>query len=128
SRSIGLGCRDYGSTGRRATTIRSGWFRHDMMTSGQNRAVRELHRLRAADPDGFELVDEPYVSDGWLRATVAIRIGPIEVRDGGIDLREREEFILWVPSGFPFDRPRLSVAHKRFAAFPHVVWGKSICL
>src|SRR5690349_2965124 len=98
------------------------------MTSGQERAVRELRRLRAADPDGFELVVEPDQLDDALVAVIGIRVGPVETAPGGLDLREREEFILTVPPNFPFDFPRLSVAHDRFAGFPHVVWTHGICL
>ena len=33
------------------------------------------------------------------------RIGTIETREGGLQLREREEFMLTVPEDFPFQRP-----------------------
>ncbi len=98
------------------------------MTSGQQRALRELERLRATDPNIFELVYKPYLKDGWLIAKVALNLGVMEMREDGLDLKEREEFILYVPPGFPFDRPHLRVAHTRFAMFPHVTWVKTICL
>ena len=100
-----------------------------MITEGQQRAIRELRRLNAAAPNMFELVIEPHVvDDGWLVVIIGLRLGPIELRAGGLDLREREEFILLIPPGFPFDLPYLGVAHNRFAGFPHVIWGKTICL
>jgi len=98
------------------------------MTSGQQRAIRELERLSATDQDGFELIDTPFLKDEWLVATIGFRLGLIETQEGGLDLREREEFILRVPPGYPFDRPVLQVAHVRFAGFPHVIWAKTICL
>ena len=99
------------------------------MTSGQERAVLELRRLASADDGGFELGNEPTVIEsGLLIATVGLRIGPIRHEAGGLSLREREDFVLVIPEGFPFDQPRLRVTHTRFAGFPHVTWGKSICL
>ena len=74
------------------------------MTSGQQRALRELERLSATDPNTFELVDKPYLEDGWLISKVCLNLGPMEMKEDGLDLREREEFILRVPPGFPFDR------------------------
>jgi hypothetical protein len=98
------------------------------MTPGQQRAVRELERLRAASESTFELVHEPTIIGNWLVATISLQIGPIEMREDGLDLREREEFILFVPPDFPFERPKLTVEHKRFAGFPHVIWTNTICL
>lgn len=99
-----------------------------MITSGQKRAIRELERLSATDSNTFELVDKPYLKDGWLISKIGLHLGAMEMREGGLDLREREEFILRVPPGFPFDRPHLRVEHRRFAMFPHVTWIKTICL
>jgi hypothetical protein len=98
------------------------------MTNGQQRGVRELERLAAVGGSAFELVGKPTVANDWLVATVSVCLGVIEMRTGGLDLREREEFTLFVPPGFPFDRPFLMVAHSRFAGFPHVTWGKWLCL
>lgn len=99
-----------------------------MTTAGQQRAIQELERLSSIDPNEFELIDEPHQYENWLLATVSIRLGLIEQRAGGLDLREREQFILWIPSDFPFNRPHLTVSHERFAGFPHVTWKHSICL
>lgn len=98
------------------------------MTSGQQRAARELQRLQAAAPDDIEVLDGPRLVKNHLVATVSIRLGPIESAPDGLDFREREEFTLHVPPGFPFDRPRLTVDHDRFAGFPHVTWVHGICL
>jgi hypothetical protein len=98
------------------------------MTAGQKRALLELRRFATTNPNVFELVHEPCAVGEWLVSTVAITIGPISSRPGGLDLREREEFIIKIPSGFPFDRPSVLVDHKRFAGFNHVIWGKHICL
>jgi hypothetical protein len=98
------------------------------MTLGQERAVRELARLQASNPDAFQLVGSPQLADDRLFALISLCLGPMETREGGLELREREEFILIVAPEFPFDYPVLKVAHDRFAGFPHVVWSKTICL
>src|SRR5260370_10522835 len=98
------------------------------MTPGQQRAVRELQRLEAAAPGGFELVEQPRLVEDRRRAVISLRLGPMETREGGLDLREREEITVIVGPNFPFDRPTLKVHHDRFARFPHVVWTHIICL
>ena len=98
------------------------------MTPGQERATRELKRIQAADPDAFEVVEGPQEVDGRLVAKVSLRIGPIETREGGLELRDREQFVLSVPPDFPFDYPTLLLDHDRFAHFPHVIWSSWICL
>lgn len=100
------------------------------MTSGQERAVRELNRLQAADPSGFELVVPPVEADGVgpVIAVVGLHIGHVETAPGGLELRDREEFVLLIPPDFPFRYPSLTVAHDRFGGFPHVVWTHGICL
>lgn len=97
------------------------------MTSGQQRALRELESMHLADPEGFE-VESPSIVNSRLEVTISLRLGPMEKKEGGLDLREREDFVLIVPPDFPFDYPALKVGHKRFAGFPHVVWAKTICL
>ena len=99
-----------------------------MKTPGQERAVRELERLNAANPDGFEIQGSPVEVDGSLIAKISLRLGLMETSEGGLELREREDFILWIPPDFPFEYPSLTVAHNRFANFPHVVWSKALCL
>src|SRR5438093_1733447 len=98
------------------------------MTAGQTRAVRELESLQAANRDAFELATGPELVGKSLDATVRLRLGHMETREGGLDLREREEFTIQVPEEFPFVYPSLIVNHDRFAGFPHVVWSKGICL
>jgi len=98
------------------------------MTQGQQRAIRELERLRAASDGGFDFAYDPKQKASWLIVTLSLRIGPIDKREGGLELREREEFYLLIPPGFPFVRPSLKVAHERFAGFPHVIWANTLCL
>jgi hypothetical protein len=98
------------------------------LTQGQQRAINELERLHDTNPEGFEIIGSPQLINGSLKATISLRLGPMEVKEGGLDLRDREEFVLIIPPDFPFDKPALYVMHKRFAGFPHVNWGRHICL
>jgi len=98
------------------------------MTLGQQRAVRELTRVRGANPDGFEFDVLPETTTGWLVVNVSIRLGAIETTPEGLPLREREDFVMKIPPDFPFAYPSTDVRHKRFAGFPHVNWTCHLCL
>lgn len=101
------------------------------MTPGQRRALRELERLRTVDPDGFEITAAPKEINGRLVLSISLRLGPMETREGGLDLREREDFSVSVPGDFPFELPTLLIpksSRERFGGFPHVVWSSWICL
>lgn len=98
------------------------------MTPGQERAVRELCRLRAAGPDVVDFGEPELLSNGWLCVQLSLKIGLVEWHEGGLQLRDREKVSLLVPPDFPFRKPSTFVEHDRFAGFPHVVWGTTLCL
>jgi hypothetical protein len=98
------------------------------VTPGQQQALRELAQLQSADPDALEIVGRPIERETWVTVHLSFRIGLVQTREGGLDLHEREDFILSIPEGFPFDKPELWVDHDRFARFPHVCWTKFLCL
>jgi hypothetical protein len=64
------------------------------MTLGQERAVRELARLQASNPHAFQLVGSPELADDRLFALISLCLGPMETREGGLELREREEVLV----------------------------------
>ncbi len=98
------------------------------MTPGQQQALRELAQLQSADPDALEVVGPPREVTPWVTVHISFRIGVVETREGGLDLREREHFFISIPDDFPFARPELLVDHDRFAGFPHVCWKTFLCL
>lgn len=98
------------------------------MTSGQHRAINELKRLVMSDPGRFEILEGPELVGDKLRTVISLRIGLLALAEDGLDLREREDFILIVPPEFPFDKPYIKLDHDRFAGFPHVVWKRQLCL
>lgn len=90
--------------------------------------MRELRRLRTAGPDVVDFGEPELLSNGWLYVPLSLKIGPVERREGGLQLRDREKVSLLVPPDFPFRKPSTFVEHDRFAGFPHVVWGTTLCL
>lgn len=96
------------------------------MKRGLRQALAQLGRIRAASGGEFEF--EVHARADALLAQVSIRIGPLERRPGGLSFRDRESFQLYIGKDFPFEKPSLWVSHSRFAGFPHVTWGTSICL
>ncbi|MDB5975053.1 MAG: UBA/THIF-type binding protein [Nevskia sp.] len=98
------------------------------MTPGQERAVRELRRLCTVGPNEIDFEEPALMSNNWLDIPLSLRIGPVEHREGGLRLKDRERLSLLVPPDFPFRKPVAFVEHDRFAGFPHVVWGTTLCL
>ena len=98
------------------------------MTQGHERAIKELTRLQSIDPDSFEVIYHNVSESNILGAYISIKIGLLETEPGGLELMEREEFLVCIPPDFPFDCPWVKVLHDRFAGFDHVVWKKEICL
>lgn len=98
------------------------------MTPGQQRAVHELERISAANSNGFEFEVLSETETGWLVVSISICVGPIETRSGGLEFRDREDFVLSISPEFPFKYPSVFVRHERFKGFPHVNWTKFICL
>lgn len=97
------------------------------MTPGQQLALRQLRRLRAADPAGFDF-GEPKASGRDIVVPVSVRVGDLEKREGGLEFRDRESFDLYIGANFPFAMPHLATSSPRFARFPHVTWCKWLCL
>ena len=48
--------------------------------------------------------------------------------EDGLSLRQRERFSLLIESGFPFAVPTVWTPHRRWAGWPHVQWGRHLCL
>ena len=48
--------------------------------------------------------------------------------EAGLRVRARERFLVVIPPTFPYERPYVYTPHRRFAGFPHVQWGCSLCL
>lgn len=99
------------------------------MTAGQERALRELQRLKHQGEGDFDFATLELGGNlTCLVVTVSVRVGLLETCVGGLEFREREEFVVMIPPGFPFDKPSIMVTHRRFSGFPHVIWSRTLCL
>jgi len=98
------------------------------MTSGQKRAIVELQRIAQAAPDDLEVEFDDELKGNALIVKIELRIGPIDKVEGGLCFHERETFTLRIPSEFPFQYPQIEISHRRFSGFPHVIWGRWLCL
>lgn len=99
------------------------------MTSGHDLALWQLKELSSVGGTvDIQKITQPDKDNPWLRVSVSILMGPVEKADGGLDLREREDFLLSIPPAFPFQKPEVYVGHSRFAGMPHVQWSHYLCL
>lgn len=100
------------------------------MTSGQVLAQEELYEIEAVSEGVFEVLSlRP--PDGERRdaiAEISVSCSDIPHAEGGIKLRHRERFQIYIPPGFPFDVPSVNTPHRRFAGYPHVQWQTHLCL
>lgn len=101
-----------------------------MRSSGQEWALKQLGEIASASSENFEIVAlaEPPVADGDLEVIVSLSCRSFERKEGGVPLRVRERLRILIPPNFPLFRPEVHFSHKRYADFPHVQWGDTICL
>lgn len=101
-----------------------------MRSDGQARAVAQLEDIAAASGGDLELVaiTEPSVEGGTLTVLLSLWCQAFPRHADGIPLRPRERVSVSVPWTFPIGIPSASFTHSRYAKFPHVQWGSSICL
>lgn len=94
----------------------------------QQQLLDELAKLATDRPEDVKIVSGPEV-DGQRDAAVCIQLDTsgIQKRDGGLELRDAEEFIVRIPP-LPFAPPRIDVDHFRFLGYPHVLEGTRLCI
>ena len=97
------------------------------MNSGQSKAVDQLRDIESFSDGALELLSIVEL-EGYTEISVSIRCDHYRRVASGLPLRSRERFFVLIPPDFPFDPPTVSSRHKRFAGFPHVQWGSSLCL
>jgi hypothetical protein len=98
------------------------------MFPGPKTALEQVRAIASAPGSPLELLEFEEVDGGGLDLHVSIDCKGIPYSLGGMPLRARERFHIWVPKDFPFEVPVLVVSHKRFLGFPHVYWGYYLCL
>ena len=97
------------------------------MESGYALAAEQLREIASASDGTVEVLGSVRVSNehGF---DIAIRFDGHERVENGLHVRARERFLLLVPPTFPYKPPQVLTRHRRFAGFPHVQWGYSLCL
>jgi len=100
------------------------------MTDGQSLALEQVKEIVVRDDYVIDIEDvrEPSPSESRLVIEVSLYCGDLPRAPGGLVLRERERFQIYVPAEFPYQKPEVWVRHKRFAGAPHVQWSHHLCL
>jgi len=99
------------------------------MTRGQAAAVAQIEKLASCSGAIKVLeVREPDEDSTHVLVSLSLYCGDMPRVDGGLKLRDRERFTLYIAPDFPYDRPEVWVPHRRFEGFPHVQWGRYLCL
>lgn len=99
------------------------------LSPGQWLARHQIEEIAAKSEGALEITGAPYSpaesDDVVLRLSLETR----HYRHaGGLPLRDREPLLLRLHPDFPFKKPSLYFKHKRFIGYPHIQWGRSICL
>jgi integrative and conjugative element protein (TIGR02256 family) len=92
------------------------------------RAGRQLVDLADISNGAIELLHSSPAADGATLYTVSLDTSGIVTSNGGIRIRARERFEIYVDSSYPYSHPTVMVSHRRWAGTPHVQWGKVLCL
>jgi len=99
------------------------------MTRGQAAAVAQLEKIATTtDAVSITEVRGPTDDSALLRVSLSLYCGDMPTRDDGLKLRDRERFTVNIDPEFPYDYPQVWVPHRRFEGFPHVQWGRYLCL
>jgi len=95
--------------------------------AGVSLARRQLRELADASDGAIVLIDE-VPGDAGPTFIVDLDTSGIAHEAGGIRIRDREWFEIWVPPGFPFEVPSVKSSHRRWLRTPHVHYGRTLCL
>lgn len=97
------------------------------MTPGQQLAVEQLERI-AAERSGAVSITEMTATDDEVWVTLSVDCRGLPTAPGGVRLRQRERFQVWLPHDFPFTPPSVWAPHRRWAGVQHVQWSRYLCL
>ncbi len=100
------------------------------LSEGQRTALEQLRRIAGTDRSPLRIVGVEESADpgGLLHVDITLDCTPHQHLEGGLPLHDREGITLLVPADFPFTPPSAFTAHTRFLGFPHVQWGRWLCL
>lgn len=89
-------------------------------------AIQQIRAL--ATPAGAIQLSSVTEESSWTVLHVSLDTHGLNHAPGGIRIRQREKFEVWVPSTYPFTPPSVKVPHRRWGGTPHVQWGRHLCL
>ncbi len=103
------------------------------MSEGQELAIRQLEEIAALGPElEIKKIARPTAEGGECAVSISILCTPYRAQArsilDGLQLRDREPFVIFIPDDFPFKRPRILADHDRFAESAHVQWRRQLCL
>jgi len=101
-----------------------------MKSSGQTWALRQLEAIVAKSKGAIEIVEvtQPTDADASLKISVSVDCSSYPKVDGGIPFGARERLLISIEPSFPLEIPSLLFSHTDYGEFPHIQWGRSICL
>ena len=100
------------------------------LSDGQRVAIDQLRRISETGASAIQIIGIADSPDALANLQIKLAIGCSHYpkTNGGLPLHKREGFVLYVPADFPFEAPAVFTAHTRFMGFPHVQWGRHLCL
>ena len=103
------------------------------MTNAYNLAQEQIKEIAEASDSTVQLQDETIddgttLPSGYGQFDISIRFDGLQCVEGGLPVRARERFRIFVPPTFPFVHPLVATPHLRFSGFPHVQWRRHPCL
>lgn len=99
------------------------------LSRGQQLALLQIADIAANSNGALEILEVAAESkwEGYIWTHLSLETK--DYRTGkGLAFRDRERISLHLHPDFPFKKPNVYFAHKRFIGTPHVQWGNSICL
>ena len=99
------------------------------VTTGQKFALAQLRRIADAGSSlRIRNVHEKTDRSACLVVDISLACSGYRHEEGGLELHSRENVRVHIPGGFPHVLPYVETVHTRFKGYPHVQWGKRLCL
>jgi len=97
------------------------------MNNNQKLAIEQLEKISKESENKLDIIDYEE-KDNILYLNISILCKSFKSVVGGLKYHQRETFLFIVTKDFPFEHPHIITTHNRFSGFPHVQWGRSLCL
>lgn len=91
-------------------------------------AAEQINEIAEASDGSVQVHSEGEWSGRFYQIEISIRFDGLDRAKGGLRVRARESFLVYIPDTFPFAHPLVTTPHIRFSGFNHVQWRKQLCL